>query len=387
MCSIMNLPLVVKHNFKPSKKLGEPSKLLHILGDGNCLFRAFSCVITGRKTYHMNVREQIINHMRDIETLLLPHMNTSLKGYLAKTKMAGNGVWGTDVEILTAASLLSADIFVYTKFGGAYKWQRFSRTMLDGKRPESDCSIYLNHTNGNHYDVVLDVSTNKSTQQTPQSSLSSDMCSFGAKKKRIGKNLQNVECQKKRKLDTAFPVSQKRLNKTAVYTIHSQCTAKASQRRNLSEVRNLKQSSSCCQETKVRPKQNATWKQENFPRKIDALDKLASRNVNNFHKSIDYTIYQCKICCGAWPQKSKKRKKTISNYVCTTCLRDKHHPKKFSKENFMIPSSVPEELQSLTQIEEMLIARALPLMRVYIKPGGQEVIQGTVSIFLKMWMN
>ena len=35
----------------------------------------------------------------------------------------------------------------------------------------------------------------------------------------------------------------------------------------------------------------------------------------------------------------------------------------------MIPSSVPRELQGLTQIEEMLIARALPLMRVYIKPG------------------
>ena len=37
----------------------------------------------------------------------------------------------------------------------------------------------------------------------------------------------------------------------------------------------------------------------------------------------------------------------------------------------MIPSSVPRELQNLTQIEEMLIARVLPIMRVYIKPGGQ----------------
>jgi hypothetical protein len=35
----------------------------------------------------------------------------------------------------------------------------------------------------------------------------------------------------------------------------------------------------------------------------------------------------------------------------------------------MIPSCVPHELQNLTQIEEMLIARALPIMRVYIKPG------------------
>jgi hypothetical protein len=42
----------------------------------------------------------------------------------------------------------------------------------------------------------------------------------------------------------------------------------------------------------------------------------------------------------------------------------------------MIPSCVPNELQNLTQIEEMLIARALPIMRVYIKPGGQRGYSG-----------
>ncbi len=42
----------------------------------------------------------------------------------------------------------------------------------------------------------------------------------------------------------------------------------------------------------------------------------------------------------------------------------------------MIPSPVPHKLQHLTQIEEMLIARALPIMRVYIKPGGQRGYSG-----------
>ena len=37
----------------------------------------------------------------------------------------------------------------------------------------------------------------------------------------------------------------------------------------------------------------------------------------------------------------------------------------------MIPYPVPPELQGLTQIEEMLIAHAIPIMRVYIKPGEQ----------------
>ena len=34
------------------------------------------------------------------------------------------------------------------------------------------------------------------------------------------------------------------------------------------------------------------------------------------------------------------------------------------------------ELQNLTQIEEMLIVWALPIMRVYIKPGGQRGFSG-----------
>ena len=46
-------------------------------------------------------------------------------------------------------------------------------------------------------------------------------------------------------------------------------------------------------------------------------------------------------------------------------------PKTFSVENEMIPSLIPPQLQGLSQVEEMLIARALPIMRVYIKPGGQ----------------
>ncbi|CAB4016553.1 Hypothetical predicted protein [Paramuricea clavata] len=42
----------------------------------------------------------------------------------------------------------------------------------------------------------------------------------------------------------------------------------------------------------------------------------------------------------------------------------------------MIPSAIPQELQDLTQVEEMLIAQALPIMRVYIKPGGQRGYSG-----------
>jgi hypothetical protein len=52
---------------------------------------------------------------------------------------------------------------------------------------------------------------------------------------------------------------------------------------------------------------------------------------------------------------------------------------KFSIENSMIPSPVPKQLQGLTQFEEMLIARAFPVMHVYTKPrGGQKAYKGHV---------
>ena len=42
----------------------------------------------------------------------------------------------------------------------------------------------------------------------------------------------------------------------------------------------------------------------------------------------------------------------------------------------MIPAAIPRELQGLTQTEEMLIARALPMMCVYVRPGGQRGYSG-----------
>ena len=98
----------------------------------------------------------------------------------------------------------------------------------------------------------------------------------------------------------------------------------------------------------------------------------AKANINKFNKSVQYIVSQCTVCQEAWPLKSK----TKTPYMCSRCFRDKKSPQKFSCENSMIPSCVPHELQNLKQIEEMLIARALPIMRVYIKPGGQRRYSG-----------
>ena len=89
----------------------------------------------------------------------------------------------------------------------------------------------------------------------------------------------------------------------------------------------------------------------------------AKRLMTQFYHYFDkLKIDHCSVCKEAWFD--------ISKGVCTRCKRDKLLPKKFSAENFMIPSPVPPELQGLTQVEEMLIARAFPIMNIYCKSRG-----------------
>ena len=100
----------------------------------------------------------------------------------------------------------------------------------------------------------------------------------------------------------------------------------------------------------------------------------AKGNVNKFNNSMQMTIHQCTVCREAWPIRFKPKRP--ENYICSGCAKDKNLPSKFSDENKMIPCGVPPELQNLTQTKEMLISRALPIMQIYIKAGGQRGYPG-----------
>lgn len=102
--------------------------------------------------------------------------------------------------------------------------------------------------------------------------------------------------------------------------------------------------------------------------------KWAKKNMQNFHNSMKFKIFRCDVCCEAWPLSEKSKVKVP--YICTRCIRDKSNVKKFSVQNNMIPSQVPVELQGLTQLEEMLIARVFPVISVYTKPSGQKAYKG-----------
>ena len=58
--------------------------------------------------------------------------------------------------------------------------------------------------------------------------------------------------------------------------------------------------------------------------------------------------------------------------TCTRCHRERTVPHKFSAANGMIPDAVPDELRSLTFLEEMLISKILPSIYICrLRGGGQ----------------
>ena len=122
----------------------------------NSLFCAFSYVITGSDDYHMEVRNEIVEHMNHIEHHLFGvYINEdkykNIKHYIAKTKMKRSLTPGTEAEIYTLAHLLKTNIYVYFYEG---RWDRSNGIWhkYGPKFVTSDMSIYITCTD--HYEVV-----------------------------------------------------------------------------------------------------------------------------------------------------------------------------------------------------------------------------------------
>ena len=136
-CSLLNLQFIQPFE----RESGGPDVILTlpdtcclrcIRGDGNCLFRAMSFIITGSEIQHFEIRTLIIAHMLSIPELWIGrgvdgdnnHLSyyhggyRSVENYLARTNMANEGAWGTDLEMSLLAHML--DIVVYSYKAGQF---------------------------------------------------------------------------------------------------------------------------------------------------------------------------------------------------------------------------------------------------------------------------
>ena len=157
-CGVLNLTYkkpVRPRLGSPTTPLMRPNRVSDVPSDGNCLFSAFSYVITGSILQQGAVRAAIVAHMYNIEDYLrggwFPQEYRTAREYIAGAKMDVDKEWGTDCEIITMAELLSTNIYSFNAQVGS--WTPYNARGADATGP----SIYLKFVNGNHFQVVTSI--------------------------------------------------------------------------------------------------------------------------------------------------------------------------------------------------------------------------------------
>ncbi|KAJ8048375.1 hypothetical protein HOLleu_00659 [Holothuria leucospilota] len=131
-----------------SRITAKPSVVKNIKGDGNCFFRCLSYLITNTEESHLARKSR----------------SQSVQQYIQVSRMDFPDIWSTEVEIMTAASVLQTDIYTFALHGNHWKWLRYPATgNFDEPVDITKRAIYLVNTSSVHYDVVLDISETTSS--------------------------------------------------------------------------------------------------------------------------------------------------------------------------------------------------------------------------------
>ena len=138
------------------QELANPKQVDHIVGDGNCLYRAISLEVCGTQNEHEAVRELIIDTMIRNEKSFSKYVGGDLGNYLSQHTHRLRS-WGSDVEIFAAATLLQTTIVVFTPTSpDCRKWLSHPPLFsIPGVLPSNE-RIYLSYL-CSHFERVIRV--------------------------------------------------------------------------------------------------------------------------------------------------------------------------------------------------------------------------------------
>ena len=141
--------------------LGVPARTQTVQGDGNCFFRAISQELKGSARHHGKLRAAVVAALSASQTSerFSGYCGSDVGAYLRASRMATDGTWATDVEIMATAALLQTSIVVYTQCGAGgrnRKWIPYKPLQQTGFQ-SSDEQIYLVNLNA-HFERVLQCS-------------------------------------------------------------------------------------------------------------------------------------------------------------------------------------------------------------------------------------
>ena len=112
-----NCKLQLPWNVNPIRR--EPCQTIAIQRDGNCLFTAFSYLVSGNALNSENLRRIISGAIET--TPFSPIHFIAQQGddcattdeYLRRSKVNENGIYGGDVELVTFCTLFEVDVVVF----------------------------------------------------------------------------------------------------------------------------------------------------------------------------------------------------------------------------------------------------------------------------------
>ena len=156
-CSLLGLPFLCQNGVDrggPNVLLTRPRTTRTIRGDGNCLFRCFSYIITGSERYHTAVRRAMIAHMPNMPDTFVSSTVHTVDQYIRNTGMDKSGTWGTDKEVVALAHLLNTRVFAYAP--ASNYWTYLAPEHVDPSlyTPRSEQSIYIVNAEL-HFTVVM----------------------------------------------------------------------------------------------------------------------------------------------------------------------------------------------------------------------------------------
>ena len=143
--------------------------------DSNCLFRSLSKALLGTEKYHYRIRTRLLGFVYANSNIFMSHIQQRCQSQVEVREyclsMDRSGVWGTEIEILAAATLLQAPLYTYTQTNSnSYRWLRYlpmspahsvncdyhdSIHRLVYTVKPADYHLELFHFNRSHYDVIV----------------------------------------------------------------------------------------------------------------------------------------------------------------------------------------------------------------------------------------
>ena len=140
------------------------------------MFRALSFLFFGSENAHSRLRSLLVTFIALNSSCFKPLVFTGcINEHIASMKYLGK--WGTQVELQAAASLAQIPIYVLTKGAteeAKYDWIMYKPHLTTHlKFPDEDLRflfddilshLELCHTNGNHYDCVINAMDQCSTK-------------------------------------------------------------------------------------------------------------------------------------------------------------------------------------------------------------------------------